>query len=343
MRSVRSVTGFPRMCGAAMGGRLLVAALLVVGLAPASWATSLSDYAVFGGTNVKISDGSSVNGQVGSNGSVYLGSGISIGPASGGDSFFSGGGNVVRGDLNFNGYYKDMFNDEFFNGGVSLGPKDVVDGKVFYGNAIGGTFYGADAQWLDKPVTFSPGTYSTVAPQPLYPGDPLPSSSFPDGSSVTLYGGNQYYCSGDLYMDALNLTLDLTDGPIHVYVDGSVSLGSVHVWLKNGDATISYDDALASPDLRALAQSVYFETAGDLGWNSTGEWFGQIYASEDSVIIGAGSNVTGSIWARDDVNIHEGSEVNVIPEPLTAVGLVLGVLAVGGVVRRRFAASLRRG
>ena len=240
MRSVRSVAGFPRMCGVAMVGRLLVAALLVVGLAPASWANSLTDFAVFGGGDVFIFDGCTVNGQVGSNGSVFLGSGTSIGPSSGGGAFYSDGGNLVRGDLNFNGFVDKDKRPQ----GVILGPHDVVDGNIL---TIENGFYDA-AGATHGTVGWATEPYSILdLSNTGYSVDPLTSSPLPVTPAVTLSGGNPYYYSGDIFMNALDLTLDLTHGPIYVYVTGDVSLSNVHVWLADGGTPVSYDDALANP------------------------------------------------------------------------------------------------
>ncbi len=302
MRPVRSVAGVPRMCGAVMGGRLLVAALLVVSLAPSSWANSLSDFAVFGGTNVFIWDGPTVSGQVGSNGAVFAGASTLYGPVVGGGVFTSGGGNRIFGDMRF-------------NGGVTLADTDKHVGQI----------YSSGYTAVDLPAT-------------MYPGD-LPGTSGPLlNASVTLSAGSYRY---DSIGGTLHLDLHPSQDPIAVYVDGDVSISDVSVSIWDGQQYLPYAQAIADPVLRALAQNVYFETGGS--WFSTGEWFGLIYAPNSGASIWEGSNITGAVWAGQDVSLYSNSQVNVIPEPITAVGLVLGVSALGGVVRRRFAASLRRG
>jgi hypothetical protein len=309
-----------RTCLACTCAGVLVAASLAGPLAPRAGATSLSDFTVFGGTGVSIWEGSTVNGQVGSNSAVSLyGSGISTGSVLGEVGFFSLGGNSVGGDVNF-------------NGGVFLGAGDVVQGNVLtseYG------FFGAGAQ-VNGSVIW-PGSYSAVAlPPTMYPGHlPAGSMAFPSDPIVELSSGDYRYTT--INRGTLTLRLNPAGGLIYVHVDTDVTLGTVQLESWDGAAYAPYGQAIADPALRGLADQVYFETAG--GWASAGEWFGQIYAPEGSVFLGAGSNVTGSLWAGQDVYVHGGSDVNVIPEPVTAVGLVLGISALAGWVRRRRAAK----
>jgi hypothetical protein len=284
-----------------MGVRLLVAALLVVSLASSSWATSLSDFAVFGGGNVFIWEGSTVNGQVGSNGPVFAQDSTLNGPVVGGGVFTSGGGNRILGDMRF-------------NGGVTLGPGDVVTGDIY----------------PTDPPPYPPGNSPVVLPPTMYPVT-LPITS---GS---LYNATVYLSAGERRRyDSITGTLDLYLRPsldsIDVYVDGGVSISNVTVWVWDGTQYVSYAQAVADPALRAMVQNVYFETGQDW-YIGSGEWFGLIYAPNGRASIGPGPGsdtvgavgITGAVWAGKDVYL---SQVNAIPEPITAVGLVLGGLAV---------------
>jgi hypothetical protein len=291
-----------------VGLRLLVATLLVAGLASSSWATSLSDFAVFAGgnlyTGLSLWDGSAVTGQVGSNSNVFAESSTLNGSVVGGGDFGTGGGNRILGDMRF-------------NGSITL---DTAGGD-----------------WVAGHI-YSSGYSAVALPSTMYPEPgnlPVSSGSLSD-ATLTLSAGRYRY---DFIAGTLNLQLDPSQGSIDVYVDGGVWLDSASVSIWDGQQYVPYAQAVADPALRALAQNVFFETGGSWAMTS-GEWFGRIYAPNGGVSIGAlpgtdvirAVDITGAVWAGQDVTLGVNSKVNVIPEPITALGLVLGGLA--AMVRR---------
>jgi hypothetical protein len=140
----------------------------------------------------------------------------------------------------------------------------------------------------------------------------------------------------------LDLYLDLTHGPINVFVTGDVEFKRITPHVNGGDYK------LASP---SLAGQVYLESHGNI--TMSGEFFGSMYSPNGDVTTGTIGAVTGSIIAGRDAVIGSATNVDdgtttyvasgylaaVVPEPSGV--MMVGVIGLLGARRRKCAVGRR--
>jgi len=299
---------------------------------------------------------SSISGDVVARGDVNL------------DNVLALGGSVhSEGDLqaSLNG---TVAQDARANGSVYLGWNVHVSGDVVYGTTLnqepsalvsGGTSQGS--------TVVSPETFSAVGlPTPsIFAGgvgvvdeagtslaDPLAPGTYGtlEADDIFLTGGTYVFSAIDVAKNA-DLYLDLSGGPIEIFVEGDAIFGGTNRTLEvfvsdDGIDEVDMDDADAS-----LAANVWLETHGTFRANRLSEWFGSIYAPYEG-IDGGKLEVIGALYAGGHVD-GDPSEVGIdlqsssgfynhvfvapnfvpIPEPGVALLLTLGLVGVGGVRR----------
>ncbi len=231
------------------------------------------------------------------------------------------------------------------NGNVSLETAAQVVGHVTHAGtltvaplaSVGSSSVGATVV-LPK---FYPGVFMPVTPTPPVSAAPptvLPlfaSQTLAPGhySDLILQGSNDVFLSaGDYFFNNINMTgtfadlhLDLTGGPIRIFVNDDVTFNRLSV-LVNGVAQAS-----ANP---LLAADVVLEAHGDIVLS--GEFFGGVFAAKGIATLESLTEVIGSVVAADEV-IAEGSAdvtyvrnnyLTAVPEPSALALGVLGLAAV---------------
>ncbi|HEY7116252.1 MAG TPA: polymer-forming cytoskeletal protein [Tepidisphaeraceae bacterium] len=314
---------------------------------PVAWnaRTNVTGDVIFNGS-VRINDLSTVNGSVHAGADATLasvgGNIIATGPVSvqiyntiGGNIVSGGNVNLLTG-VNVSGNVGS-------NGDVSVGQSAHVTGTVTQaGNLSQGAFssIGGDVKGSVSP---NPRRYTHV--------DMPPATAFTSGGSdvtlntfdnktlapgsygnLTVNAATKLHLSGGTYtFDSisspgtfLDLYLDLSNGPINVFVTGDASFDRIHPYVNGADYTL-VDSALAS--------QVLLESHGNI--NMTGEFFGALFAPDGDVTTGTIGAVTGQILAGHDVIIGSATNVNdggttfvpsaylaaEVPEPSALLGL----------------------
>jgi hypothetical protein len=320
-------------------GRLRLPALIVLlGVALlAGWsartasATSLDEYSVYGFYGVATGPSSVIrNGLVGSGpfGSTYLGSGTRALSGVLGAGFYSDGGGVITGPL-------------ICDGDVSVGSASEVRGdlhvggelNVFSGAAVTGTATAANTGFIAGDATFGGGGTVQIGPGPAVnaPG-PIPLGAFTASSSLTVAADLVHLLSAGTYQfiditlgpDAV-LLLDLAAGGVKFQVAGDIYLMSgARVEVING-----------------RPQSVTTELVGFYTGDPGSLWTGSIDSPYGGVFVGDNAGINGNVHAGF-VAMGESSEAGFVPEPMTMVGVLMGLAAVGFAVGRRAVGSPTR-
>jgi hypothetical protein len=183
-------------------------------------------------------------------------------------------------------------------------------------------------------LTLAPGTYSDL--------------NIGSNKTLNLSSGDYFFQSIDVNSDLI-LNLDVSAGPINIFVVGVTNFGSNQTTKIKGPGSLVYVDPGTNP---SLASQVYLETHNRFNVNSGTQWAGTVFASKfevgaDEVFIGTGITWYGAAYGLDSVDIHQNSTINYIrsyradlastavPEPSTLALLGTGALALVRRARRR--------
>jgi hypothetical protein len=323
---------------------------------------------VFGNQGVTYNGGTISGGLLGSNGDVNVGVFSTLAGVSGGGALNvpSAGFVTINGPVSVNG---DVTMGVFgtINGNVEAGGNvsmsGIVNGNVKHGGSFSTGFFGSvNGSVQQAPAGFKPfakvtvpgatsftaggpnenvPTFDNVTLQPGKYGD-LTFGSPPFGSAtLNLSSGKYFFSSISANGSAFNtLNLNLTKGPIEIFVTGNVDLGGAFTTLVNGNAASSANSALAS--------QVLLESLGNVsasGFFTTTTFFGTIFTPNGDINTGFDSSVIGSLVAGHSINASSTSVTDVssslLPTSTTAPvpqGLVLmgmGLPGLFALVRRR--------
>jgi cytoskeletal protein CcmA (bactofilin family) len=181
------------------------------------------------------------------------------------------------------------------------------------------------------PITPTPPV--SLAPPivlPLFANQTLAPGQYSD---LILQGSNDVFLSaGDYYFNNINMTgtfadlhLDLTGGPIRIFVNDDVSFDRLSTFI-NG---VAQDSATPS-----LAANVVLEAHGNI--RLSGEFFGGVFAPKGIITLDAITDVVGAVVASDEVIAESSANVSyvrnsyltTVPEPSVFALGVLGLAAV---------------
>ena len=184
-------------------------------------------------------------------------------------------------------------------GSITLGDDSRVDGIL--------TEYG-------MPATFTPVECPPVTPFTAGGADVKKRN----GKRTTLAPGSYgalklgtlnrlYLSSGDYFFDSirvgnrLRLYLDVSAGPINIFVVGDVKFGTnMNVFLTGG-----------SPS------DVYAETHGTWTMYGGSDWKGSIFAPYGNIQVHGGNNrIKGALWSCKNVILDSNVRVRYIPPPI---------------------------
>jgi hypothetical protein len=291
--------------------------------------------------NVNINQLSTVNGSVSAGGyanvATVLGGVVANGPVS--VSIYNDIGAITSGANVTLSNGVNVAGNVGANGDVSAGLSVNIGGTVTLTGSYTQGSFSSNGGVVNGSVNPQPKTYTPVA---LPPATTFTSG----GQNVTLNTFNDVTLAPGKYgalslAGSTDLHLDLTHGPINVFVTGDVDFRRIRPIVNGGDYK------LVDP---ALAGGVYLESHGNI--SMTGEFFGALYAPTGDVTTGTIGAVTGSILAGRDAiigsatSIEDGSTTYVaseylaaavaaVPEPTGAVTFgIVGVVTLAGRRRR---------
>lgn len=340
---------------------LLLLCLLVVASDSPSQAASLSphaiatDFALFAERDITLESYSTVLGDTytASNLNVEFAFGIQRPERNQGDFF-------AQGDVMVTGGLHDFDGSLSANGSISFETDFGVDvtGDATYGNSIStnasSIVAGAITQTLDTVPTIGlpPVRTFSVGPENYseLPGEDvvvLAPGAYRN-VSLTSQTDELHLSSGDYYMRRLDtwisteLHLDLTNGPINVYVENDVFLESGLTIFVNGEE-VSHT-SVTPPVNVGLASDVTFEVHGDFtiddGFLSS--FFGTVYTPFGDILVDTqgfyGSMISGR-GIRGDFYIEHMPSNRLagpaVPEPATYAMAMLGLMGLGAISWRR--------
>jgi PEP-CTERM motif len=294
----------------------------------------------------------STSGPITAGGDVSA-SGTVVGNVLAGGNFASGVFNQIQGSIGANKSVT-INGSDFFQGGAHTVTGNVVFGTTFTINP-GATVGGTVTQGTSgvNPLTFSPvtlppaGTFAaggadvtvnTFQSLTLPPGS-YGALSLAGGGNLTLTAGNYFFTSinsaGPFGFGFINL--DLTNGPINVFVTGDINLINSfeeNVVIKGVNQT--------DP---TLGQQVFFESETgniNLAGFAFNSLFGTFFAPNGNISAATFSNLNGSLIAGGTVTTGSGTinfegssnlagapagPMPTVPEPSSLALLSLGGLA----------------
>jgi predicted acyltransferase (DUF342 family) len=334
---------------------------------PTSWTARQN---VFGdvvfNSAVTINALSNITGSVHSGGAVSIGGNaashgvggniIAIGPVNVLSYNVIGGSITSGGDLSLvNGC--QVAGNLGANGNVTLGVSSHVAGTVTHAgsltigglSSVGGNVIGPVSP---NPIAYAP---TLVPPATVFAagGADLDLAVFADRTlapgqygTMTLRGSNKVRLTGgDYYFNAIaspgtftDLHLDLTHGPINVFVTGDVQFQRVRAYVNGADYT------LADP---ALAADVCFESHGNIAMS--GNFFGSLFAPQGDIATGTIGSVVGSVISGHNVTIGSSTSIQdakttyvpssyliaAVPEPSALALIAVALCSVALAIRAR--------
>jgi hypothetical protein len=278
-------------------------ALAVSGLAgSALGAPALQDYAILAGDKVTVGGGSQVDGLVGTHYTSPVATQFAI---------------TVAGAAAVNGDVRSADNIKLNNGAHILGAAYHPSGTTISMGA--GATVGSD-------VVVDPELPSLPAPAVFASGGPS-HTGLGNGATLTLAPGSYqdvilggactlnlssgtYYFNELRSANGLDLRIDLSGGPIQIYVTTQAAFGSVDVLLPNGGGPADiYLEAHGS----GTATYNAFSAAGG------SDWLGTVFAPYGGIHFGGSgccSSFQGHFWSGTHVDIEHG--VNGTPVSVTS-------------------------
>jgi hypothetical protein len=190
----------------------------------------------------------------------------------------------------------------------------------------GGTNQTVDSG-LDQ-LTLGAGTYGAL-------------STSQQNQTVTLSDAGNYYFDSMYAQGGFKLEVDLTNGPVNIYVVGDANLFGQNIQLMvKGEGT---DGAFVPIDqAQSLAGLLYLETKGNFKLGGSGTWGGTVYSTQDGVGVNIAqySDWTGAVYALDSVDILDHGTWNyvalaAVPVPPAVWLFGSGLLGLVGIARRR--------
>lgn len=339
------VPGWRRSADARIVMLVLLSFVAVLFVPQLAAAVSVPGMAIFGLDGVTTGSGVTVSGgSIGSRtGDVYLDAGTKVVGNVFTERDFSDGGNVSLGRI-------------IANNDATFGDWTEVDGDADVGGLA----------WLSEGVTINGVlTAGTIDWDPLHPPTPptvgggAPESytaplDLPALSGLTPGGADhEYFVPHVLTLDPgshgyvtlvhdskLNLRSDPVLGGDYALLgfSGGENL-DISVDLSAGPVRIYADDGFFGPNTKV---SVLNGNPWDVSWESQWSWFldqetdwiGDILVTEGSIYVAPSSHIVGALTAQS-VFVDENSTVVIIPEPLTVLGVLVGLTGVGSYIRRR--------
>ena len=240
-----------------------------------------------------------VTGSIDASGFIFLNSGSSVGGIIHGGNGLSTGTNV------------DLLSNVFVTGNFFLGAGGLASGNVTATGTIGGTgtiagIATAGAGSVPAPTpfmtvslpamsVFTAGGAAVTAGTNVNFGSLAPGSygamSLSSGASITLSAGN-YFFSSITTGSNVTITLDLTGGPVNIYVTGNAGIGAgTDLVLVGGGAA-----------------NVYTEVKGQFTTGSNVTWYGTVFTPMGLISVGAGLQLFGSLYAG--TTLATGSNLN---------------------------------
>jgi PEP-CTERM motif len=300
---------------------VLGAAFLFLSRPAASSAEPLSSYVIFSQTKVMIGPNSVITGLVGANFKTdndselntevdLNGNAMVVGNVQSGDDVRIGSGGAITGTITLPQSPAGLNPLNPSGSGTLTVAPTATHGAVI--NAM------PALPSLPAATVFSSGgTSYNLGNNAVLTLDPNSYGSVVLGGSATLnLSSGTYYFDSLKSQNSLNWNIDLTGGPIHIFVTDYAQFGSVDMSLTGGTAA----DVTIETHHTGL-------NAFQAGGNS--HVFGDVFTPNGTIHIGSGSSqnasFTGHLWGHD-VDIEHGVG-GMVPEPSTISLIALGGLA----------------
>ncbi len=288
---------------------------------PCETVVAFCEYCVIGIEGVYADPKLWIDGSIVSNGEIVILGGGNLVDVSGGGEASYGVNQVVSGDLIHNGAVS-IGGGSDINGNVDSGASIVIGTTVqIQGNvtAAGSITLGGDSYIYGTMTEF--GVPLAYTPIPCPPETNFAAGGLPvvksNGKTTILAPGSYgklelgslnklYLSSGNYYftsikvLNSLKLYLDLTGGPINIYVVGDVYFGT------NMDV---YPTGGAGAD-------VYLETHGAFQMLGGSDWYGSVFAPFGNIVISGGNNnIFGRLWSCKNVILDDCITIHCVPCP----------------------------